>query len=1556
MKKTLPGILPLLVFFMLCASARAATFMWANTNGGDWDIATNWTPPQVPASGDDAVITNAGTYTVTNNGSVTLGRLILGGTNGIQTLSLVSLTLTNTSLVNSNGVLNWSGGDLENSLTILQGGTLSISNSVTFSLNNNNFGYTNISTLTNYGTVIWAGNATSFGNGQPAPNSGGATIYNAGDWQAVADNTIQSSGTSTNLFINAGTLEKTGGSGTSTVNWSFDNPGGTVNTPAGSFSMGNWTGSGLVHGNAILSGGTISGTLASNALMNFSAMINGSLTVSSNAVANWNGGDLEGALTVAPGGTLGISNSVTFSINNNNFGYTNISTLTNYGTVVWAGNAFSFGNGQQPPNSGGAIIYNAGDWQAVADNTLQSSSTSTNLFINAGTLEKTGGSGISTVNWSFSSSGFIETTIGAFTLNWNGPSTLHGNLTLAGSIIATPLTVASNAVLNLSGSDLESSLTVLPGGTLTFSNSVTFSINNNNFGYTNISTLTNYGTVVWAGNITSYGNGQPPPNNGGAIIYNAGLWEAVGDDTIQFGSTASNLFVNAGTLEKIGGSGTSTINWSFDSEGGTLETPVNYFTFAGNWSANNLVRGNASVSGNVGGIIASNAVLNWLGGDLEGALTVAQGGTLAISNSVTFSINNNNFGYTNISTLTNYGTVIWAGNVTSYGNGQPFPNSGGAIIYNAGDWQAVADNTIQFGSTASNLFINAGTLEKTGGSGTSTINWSFDSEGGALETPAGYFTFSGSWNGSHLVRGNANVSGNIGGIIGSNAVLNWFNGDLEGALTVAQGSALSISNNVTFSLNNNNFGYTNISTLTNYGTVVWAGNITSYGNGQPVPNSGGALIYNAGLWQAVADGTIQFASTSSNLFINAGTLEKTGGSGTSTINWSLLNNGGILGSQTNTLSLAGNYDLTGGTLNVGINGLANNGIINLSGSPAALTGALSANLNNGYVPATDSSFSVLNYSSESGAFTNFDLPFPVAWQTNYGSTVFTLTVLNVRPVLNVISPQNLDEQTTLNVNATATDPDSGQSLAYALVSGPGGLNVSSGGAISWTPNESQGPSSNVVFVQVTDNGTPALSATNSFVVTVNEINVPPQLTVPSDQIVNEQTTLNVSAAASDSDIPANPLTFALIAPPGGMTIDTNTGAISWTPTEAQGPGVYTVKVVVTDLNTNAVNQQSFSVTNSFAVTVNEVNTAPGLTLLPNQTLTEQTPLNENANATDSDIPANPLTFALVSGPTGLNVAANGNITWTPTEAQGPGVYTVFVEVSDTNSTAVNAKSLSVTNSFQITVNESNSAPVLTLPANTNINELAAYSASATATDSDIPANPLAFALVSGPSGLTVSPSGAISWTPTEVQGPGTNIVTISVTDTNPPAVNATSLSVTNSYQIIVNEVNSAPMLGTLTDRAVNPGQTISFTATATDTDSPPNTLTFSLVSPPAGAGIASSSGLFNWRPAVAQAGTTNAVQVRVTDNGVPPLSDTKLFTVIVNPLAPVVLTPVGYTNGQFTLMVNGTIGPDYIISTSTNLTQWSDLLTNLSPATPFQFNSTNLGSSPGRFYRARLSP
>ena len=579
------------------------------------------------------------------------------------------------------------------------------------------------------------------------------------------------------------------------------------------------------------------------------------------------------------------------------------------------------------------------------------------------------------------------------------------------------------------------------------------------------------------------------------------------------------------------------------------------------------------------------------------------------------------------------------------------------------------------------------------------------------------------------------------------------------------------------------------------------------------------------------------------------------------------------------------------------------------------------------------------------------------------TTSFSVTVneINVPPVLSPLANTNVNELTTLTLTNSATDIDIPvNTLTYALIASPPGATIDTNGVITWTPTEAQGPGTNTFTTVVTDTNilavnTQSFTVTNTFTVVVNEVNVPPVLTLPANQTINELVAFGANATATDADLPVNPLRFALVSGPAGLTVSA-AGFIAWTPGETQGPSTNTVVISVTDTNPPAINATSLSVTGSFELVVREVNTPPVLTLPVATNANELVAFTASATASDSDNPTNALTFALVSGPAGLTVSSVGLVNWTPAEDQGPGTNTVTLSVTDTNPISVNATSLSVTSSFQIVVNEVNAAPVITPFANPNINELVPFTATVSATDADQPVNPLTFARVSGPVGLTVSPTGVINWTPAEHQGPSTNTVTFSVTDTNPIAVNATSLSVTSSVEIVVNEVNVAPVLGTLINRTVNPGKAIGFTATATDADLPTNTLSYSLVSPPSGANINSTSGVFSWRPGVTLAGATNVIQVRVQDNGAPVSNDVKSFTVIINAIAPVVLTPVSYSNGQFQFQVSGPWEPDYVIMASTNLVLWTDVSTNLSPATPFMFTDDSAGRFTNRAYRVRLAP
>src|SRR5439155_1743640 len=132
--------------------------------------------------------------------------------------------------------------------------------------------------------------------------------------------------------------------------------------------------------------------------------------------------------------------------------------------------------------------------------------------------------------------------------------------------------------------------------------------------------------------------------------------------------------------------------------------------------------------------------------------------------------------------------------------------------------------------------------------------------------------------------------------------------------------------------------------------------------------------------------------------------------------------------------------------------------------------------------------------------------------------------------------QTINELSPLVVANTATDTDlPSNTLTFELVSGPSGVAVNpTTGVLSWTPTEAQGPSTNTITLKVTDNGSPALSATNSFTVVVNEVNTAPVLTVPGSQTINELSTLVVTNTAADSDVPANMLTFELVSGPSGV--------------------------------------------------------------------------------------------------------------------------------------------------------------------------------------------------------------------------------------------------------------------------------------------------------------------------------------------------------------------------------------------------------------------------------------
>ena len=168
--------------------------------------------------------------------------------------------------------------------------------------------------------------------------------------------------------------------------------------------------------------------------------------------------------------------------------------------------------------------------------------------------------------------------------------------------------------------------------------------------------------------------------------------------------------------------------------------------------------------------------------------------------------------------------------------------------------------------------------------------------------------------------------------------------------------------------------------------------------------------------------------------------------------------------------------------------------------------------------------------------------------------------------------------------------------------------------------------------------------------------------------------------------------------------------------------------------------------------------------------------------------------------------------------------------------------------------------------------------------------------------------------------------------------------------------NHAPVLAPIANRTTGAGVPVTFTNLASDPDLPWQTLTFGLMSAPAGATLDPQSGAFYWRPAVAQANSTNFLIVRVSDNGNPNLSAYQSAFFTVNPLNPPTLGSVSLANGHFQLSASGDPGPDYMIQSSTNLVDWSLVFSTNSPSLPFTWTDPDANPWAARFYRVVLGP
>jgi hypothetical protein len=196
------------------------------------------------------------------------------------------------------------------------------------------------------------------------------------------------------------------------------------------------------------------------------------------------------------------------------------------------------------------------------------------------------------------------------------------------------------------------------------------------------------------------------------------------------------------------------------------------------------------------------------------------------------------------------------------------------------------------------------------------------------------------------------------------------------------------------------------------------------------------------------------------------------------------------------------------------------------------------------------------------------------------------------------------------------------------------------------------------------------------------------------------------------------------------------------------------------------------------VVVAELNNPPVLPQVTNYTIVGASTLIVTNHATDSDTPANSLSYTLVTAPTNALINTNGVISWTPAMAQVPSTNIFKTVVTDFNPSAINTQHLSATNQFTVVVNPIHVVPVLPVQTNRTVLDLTTLIVTNSASANDIPPLPFVYQLAASPSGAIINSNGIITWTPATSQYPTTNIITTIVND-------GSGLSATNSFLVFV---------------------------------------------------------------------------------------------------------------------------------------------------------------------------
>ncbi|CAG7628791.1 tandem-95 repeat protein [Paenibacillus allorhizosphaerae] len=460
--------------------------------------------------------------------------------------------------------------------------------------------------------------------------------------------------------------------------------------------------------------------------------------------------------------------------------------------------------------------------------------------------------------------------------------------------------------------------------------------------------------------------------------------------------------------------------------------------------------------------------------------------------------------------------------------------------------------------------------------------------------------------------------------------------------------------------------------------------------------------------------------------------------------------------------------------------------------------------------------------------------------SNVATVDVTVTPVNDAPIVSSIPDQTIPEDSSTSVlPVTIGDIDSPiENLTLTAVSGNTALipnaNIQLGGTganrtVKVTPAANASGIA-IVTLTVSDG---VLTATDTFVVTVTSANDAPTISSIPDQSIDEDGSTSVlPVTVGDIDNAAGSLTLTASSSnttlvPNANIVIGGSGAnrtVKVTPA-ANAFGTATIMLTVSD--------GSLTAANTFVFTVRNVNDAPTVSNVTDQTIDEDSSTAVlPVTVGDIDTPVESLTMTASSSNSTLVPNANivfggsgANRTVKVTPAAGAsGTATITLTVSD--------GSLTATDTFVISVRAVNDAPTISTVADQNIDEDSS-TAVLPVTVGDIDNAAGSLTLTASSSNTTLVPNANI------VIGGSGAIRTVEVT----PAANAFgtatitltvsdgSLTAANTFVITVRNVNDAPTVSNVTDQTIDEdSSTAVLPVTVGDIDDPADSLTLTATS------------------------------------------------------------------------------------------------------------------------------